>query len=1692
MQFLAISIMLLFLSVLPSEAMAEAGSSPSNPIIITTAEQLSNIRDGLHKHYRLGCNIALEGDWLSIGCDSAPFTGSLDGFGYRITGLKVVTGSCPFTGVSTDIRKGYLGGLFAASNGTIRDLAVEGSIIIHAPPAWYITCCAGGIVGSNQGIIRNCTFTGDVAVTTNASEGSCAGSISGCNSCNGTISNCRSSGNILADSDTTTTYGGPARAGGIVGYNWDSTVSRCVSYCDVKSISSKSNEHCRSGGIAGESAGDIEYCCYLGGKTFATGEGLLHLGGICGYLTAGTIRNCFASGDIHSIAHIFWGDAGGIAGCTHSSCVIENCYTTASVTAEGFGSCSGGNAGGIMGYGSGTIRNCYATGNITGEYAGGLVGDSYGEIENCFSHADQVINANTVNSGGTSLSDNEMKVQASFTDWNFVNVWAISPNLNHGYPYLRSMPLAIDDGFSATTEGNLDRDTLHLYLVDSEDEQPVPGATVTLGDQTHTTNGNGEVVFSNITESFSSLIISAAGYRLYKERYRIKPGTMDFIFIKQDPGTPYIISADLKNGDQYYSLHRVERIVFDHDTLFIEADWKGKTPGEYQLVAQAGSVVQRIIDLTSGKRSLSSKEGVFAGADINITFRHDDRICVYLADADQTPASAGELDNLHITRVNYDKDLKMGKNIGLTLDEDYPVVGGLKIDFDFDFIPASFHRDPYGGFRLAIGIKDMKNMEENWHDFKNIFEDAKDDLINIKKMRDALAAFGGMRSSMSIMRGWQSEFDIYGYVEGVYENGDPVVTGGVIIKLDFDYENKTQHLVGGIPVYTIVGGGVRMQGKFDDMIFDPLANKMALRDLEGEFKIEPYFSLEGGLGVARVLTVGVQGKAKLKFLIYYNDEDLRVLLEGSAKIKAQALLLSAEKVFLSGSWVIYPHQARHGIEDVVTLNIYDPEEYLLMPREYINHPSEWAGEMHPLRASVRSTKMLRILQTNVYPDAKPLLADLGDRQVLVWIADKINRDSANRTMLVYSVYDATTDTWGEPEAVYDDGKADFSPQIAFNGQNLLVTWHKSKQTFDDTVTLHEMAMAGEIAVSSFDLESNSFMNASILTDNAILDTLPQITIAGGQALVTWISNDQNDLFGLTGLNMISYSSFNGCSWSAPQVLVEAQKPITALSAGFLNDHFVIAYVQDEDNNLETVEDREIYLVGPNHGLVRLTYNESLDSCPRFCSINDASVLFWYNENNIKYITDINDNPLEVFAESKQGLRDDFAVACSQSGKAVVFWTETRNESIELFASLYNEIKEIWSPAIALSDIKGHVQFPDGIFDSAGNIIIAFNNRVTAGNRLEQSDLCIYRVQPSFDLAIENVYFSQHMVAPDTELELEIEVSNRGEFEINEFNVEIFQAGVLNNATLVQQTLRPGDTSTIHGFLNLPEHIVKTDYMVCITPLDGNDSDPGNNSMEITVGYTDLSLKVDRYCVDEKVIVNVVISNNSYIPTDAVLKVTEDSIDGRLLDRIALANISNEANAAYVFKIGINDILFTDDVKILFFSVESVEEELSTGNNSEFVILSRLKETDLPQISIAVHPENAGYINVEASEWDENLLTVTAQPNEGYVFINWTMDGGNVSADPEYTFFAATDCSLVANFLLQGVGDVNGDGHIDVSDAILTLRHIVGLVNLKDKYGADALIRAKVTKGEGEPNVGDVVLILRYIVGLIETFPVELM
>ena len=98
------------------------------------------------------------------------------------------------------------------------------------------------------------------------------------------------------------------------------------------------------------------------------------------------------------------------------------------------------------------------------------------------------------------------------------------------------------------------------------------------------------------------------------------------------------------------------------------------------------------------------------------------------------------------------------------------------------------------------------------------------------------------------------------------------------------------------------------------------------------------------------------------------------------------------------------------------------------------------------------------------------------------------------------------------------------------------------------------------------------------------------------------------------------------------------------------------------------------------------------------------------------------------------------------------------------------------------------------------------------------------------------------------------------------------------------------------------------------------------------------------------------------------------------------------------------------------------------------------------ISLVANPVEGGTVAGEGTYNYGQSCTVTATPNEGYDFVNWTQGFFEVSNDPSYTFTVMTNRTLTANFQLKTfqvkvsinpaeAGSVIGEGSYNYGDEV---------------------------------------------------------
>ena len=138
-----------------------------------------------------------------------------------------------------------------------------------------------------------------------------------------------------------------------------------------------------TGGVVAHNYGIVQNCS-VDGTIKVIDDGVVaqyfYAGGVAG-INTGTITNCYSQVEF-DVKTDGEANVGGVAGANTNGGIIQNCYSSGNITAQGTYQTADIKTGGIVGHiESGQIKNCFATGDVSTAstysyygYVGGIVG----------------------------------------------------------------------------------------------------------------------------------------------------------------------------------------------------------------------------------------------------------------------------------------------------------------------------------------------------------------------------------------------------------------------------------------------------------------------------------------------------------------------------------------------------------------------------------------------------------------------------------------------------------------------------------------------------------------------------------------------------------------------------------------------------------------------------------------------------------------------------------------------------------------------------------------------------------------------------------------------------------------------------------------------------------------------------------------------------------------------------------------------------------------------------------------------------------------------------------------------------------------------------------------------------------------------------------------------------------------------
>ena len=883
-------------------------------------------------------------------------------------------------------------------------------------------------------------------------------------------------------------------------------------------------------------------------------------------------------------------------------------------------------------------------------------------------------------------------------------------------------------------------------------------------------------------------------------------------------------------------------------------------------------------------------------------------------------------------------DIEIDGGVDFTIPENVPILGGGDVSLDYGTIPVTFKRED-NTYRIGIGVQDMN--KKDWTTFKKFVETQKESYR--KGMNSLLASkFGTASMGMSV----EPEMEAYGYVEGTItkKNGVESAGGKLVVEIKGTAKQEWQTFVVVVPVVIKVKGTAGTKADFS-VGFDFNKSKVYTK---GKVELTlPSVRLTGGIGVSYIADISVYGEAKNLVTVESDgkDNDITASLEGALGVSAKALCFSYEKEFLNGSFDYLSTKKKSKARMYArALPKLEPEakDYEIQRVD----SSSWDGSaVAEQTAKPRSIKRaasaknisgrVTTLLSDVYASAKPqLLQTASGKKLLIFTTDMDNRTTGNHTAVVYSIYNEQNG-WRIPKMIGDDGTADFDAVAAVDGEILYVTWINAKRIFtpeeaeaEDFMT--KLAAETEVYAAKIALNGNTgtVTKYPAITDNAIADLHPVITVKNHVPYIAWNSNSANDILKGTGTNTVYLASLNGNAFTTKK-LSEENKPVQSVAIGNLDNDVVTAYTL----NSGTEENPQVQLAAVNaKGRTTIAANGQ-NLSPSFAKIDGSSVLLWYAQDaggsSLNYIDAI-DGAVESYIEDDAVISADYTVVDGGDSQLLICSSEKENAE-ETGRNLYAYVirdGEVYEP-VTLTDLEGYAAVPSGIWNGTAYeyLFTRTDVDITENTVTENTDLCITSVVPQSKLVIGDIDYTQEKLMPDEDTSITIPVKNNGLTNCGEGKVQIIYNGNVIGQADLEAGITSGETQNVTVDLTVPGDAAAKETLKVEAISDKNTT--ADSTKNIQSAGSELALSVKQEDDD----ITVVIDNNSAFDTTAALTLKAGDASGKVLKTINLGNVESYDMVEKTFTKEELKKLGSDTV---YMEVSGDAEESIKSDNTAFV------------------------------------------------------------------------------------------------------------------------------------------------------------
>ncbi len=1240
-----------------------------------------------------------------------------------------------------------------------------------------------------------------------------------------------------------------------------------------------------------------------------------------------------------------------------------------------------------------------------------------------------------------------------------------------------------------------------IHTVDSAGN-PIEGATVKWNDDVSFTDSEGNAKFSRTTIGEPLITVEKDGYHTYTNEgtnFSKSENGYDTIILYKESESVYLLkSAYYKNaGVSTDILASTKRLSTSNaDTAFDN----GKFSIICTPISTNGVTEYRLYQ--GSKRIAISTDGMFSNLKISSFEKGGDvNVRVYTSGT----AYVATPINLIIDEDFAVKEttLKIGEKIAFEVSDEVPFVGGTTVEFDFPALPVDIY---VSGEKVHVGINvdlykssgklssTATNEEaETWR------ESMKKSIADIKDTFDTIKRTGGMKvdkelngkiadimkekKQFNLPAAGSVDVQFVGYGEGTWsDKGLSTIKAYICVTVDASVDKTWQTAVWVIPVAVNLDVGV--EGKVSAEVILDYDNATMSGDVL--FTVKPHIEATGAVGIGKVLGAGAYGAADLTVEMQLVGTTAptglnKVDLTGELGITAYAGPFVYKKPFAYNTWHLYsrtqsPTIASNSVVTSMALRgMFDTANYSVADISYLKNESSWLASTPNVVIGTQSVDgtgteaSIRSMLTETYRNSKPVIVTNGTDTIMVYIGAGSSRNAYNIACAMYSVYDSTNDTWSDPVQLDSNSTFDSTAYVYSDGTDIWVVYCDASKEFDENNTLEDFATYQTIKAARFNPETKQFENlATVEQSEGKYISVPEVAVINSVPTVIWQENADADFFGLNSTNEIHYSTFDGTQWSEEATLATGLNSTTGYAVGEIDGGMKVAYITDGDNNLETLEDRQLFVTGDS----TVELDTGIVSNPTFAldPATGNNALYWYDEGNLSITTDCAEVS-SVFG-SVIGFTDKFVVLDGR----IVYIGATESSS-NLFTTVYDSAQG-WCSPVQVTEQSYYIDS----FDAAcvnGKMLAVLTQRDVTITEDDVDDSCTLAwtiIDTKKDVSVSYVNYDTDIVASGADLPLRIGVDNFGDTVVNSVTVNVYDS---ENNTVLSETidveLSAGASTELTVNLPLGSTISLKTYTVEVLA-DAAEVNTDNNTFEITVGYTDFTVAADVVKLNNNQTVIMAVTNNSYTSSDGKLYVYSITDEEKLIATLDINELSY--NESQLLTLDVTEEMIGSSTCVISIVAEPTVEGVSSYNNCVQVYVD-FTATESFSTGTIIAVDQSGTVIDDEVQYIYGVapglidLSDYIQVSQDGCTINYTFVNSAIGTGSRVTVKNA-DGATLATYTVVIFGDVDGNGWYDANDAFLVRMLDVGLLT-REAVG-EAVYKAADCNHDGVVDGLDVQLI----------------